>query len=82
MTGDGDGPSVYLATRYSTGAAAYDEVWSPVIRPAGEALIQAMDLRPAGQVGTVTWAGRRRGGWVSSRHGACGRRRSADALDR
>lgn len=50
MTGDGEGPSAYLATRYSTGAAAYDEVWSPVIRPAGEALIHAMDLRAARRI--------------------------------
>lgn len=50
MTRDGDGPSTYLATRYSTEAAAYDEVWSPVIRPAGEALIHAMDLGSARRI--------------------------------
>ena len=36
-----------LADRYSQRAEAYDELWSPVIRPVGERLIEHLQLNGA-----------------------------------
>ena len=44
------GPAAFLGNRYSNDAEVYDELWSPVIRPAGEALVDAMDLADVGRV--------------------------------
>jgi len=50
MADPGNGPSMFLAQRYSSDAELYDEVWSPVIRPAGEALVAAMKLGDASRI--------------------------------
>jgi SAM-dependent methyltransferase len=44
------GRRAWLARLYSADAATYDEEWSPVIRPAGEALIAALRLAGARRV--------------------------------
>lgn len=43
----GDQQTAILAERYSQRAEAYDELWSPVIRPAGERLITQLSLSSA-----------------------------------
>jgi ubiquinone/menaquinone biosynthesis C-methylase UbiE len=40
----GEEQTAILAERYSARAEAYDELWSPVIRPAGERLIRQLSL--------------------------------------
>jgi ubiquinone/menaquinone biosynthesis C-methylase UbiE len=42
--------SSFLARRYSSDAEVYDDLWSPVIRPVGEQLINAMPLQEATRV--------------------------------
>ena len=42
-----DEQTAILAERYSQRALAYDELWSPIIRPAGERLIRQMSLQAA-----------------------------------
>lgn len=42
-----DEQSAILAERYSQRADAYDQLWSPVIRPAGELLIKQLSLTAA-----------------------------------
>ena len=43
----GEEQTAILAERYSQRAEAYDKLWSPVIRPAGERLIQQLSLKTA-----------------------------------
>ena len=43
----GEEQTAILAERYSQRAEAYDKLWSPVIRPAGERLIRQLSLKAA-----------------------------------
>ncbi len=43
----GEEQTAILAERYSQRAEAYDELWSPIIRPVGERLIRQLSLRAA-----------------------------------
>lgn len=43
----GDEQTAILADRYSQIADAYDELWSPIIRPAGERLVRHLSLSSA-----------------------------------
>ena len=43
----GDEQTAILAERYSQRAEAYDKLWSPVIRPAGERLLRQLPLKAA-----------------------------------
>lgn len=49
MTGEltDDAQTAALAERYSQRAGAYDELWSPIIRPAGERLVAHLSLGSA-----------------------------------
>jgi ubiquinone/menaquinone biosynthesis C-methylase UbiE len=54
-----DEQTAMLADRYTQRAQAYDQLWSPVIRPVGERLLDHLPLDSAGQVldvGTGTGA--------------------------
>ena len=46
----GDEQTAILAERYSQRAGAYDKLWSPVIRPAGERLIMQLPLKAASSI--------------------------------
>jgi ubiquinone/menaquinone biosynthesis C-methylase UbiE len=45
-----DEQTAILAERYSQRAEAYDKLWSPVIRPAGESLIRQLPLKAASSI--------------------------------
>ena len=45
-----DEQTAILAERYSQRAEAYDQLWSPVIRPAGERLIRQLPLKGASRI--------------------------------
>ena len=46
----GEEQTVILAERYSQRAEVYDELWSPIIRPAGERLIRELSLKASTSV--------------------------------
>jgi ubiquinone/menaquinone biosynthesis C-methylase UbiE len=46
----GEEQTAILAERYSQRADAYDKLWSPVIRPAGESLIRQLPLKAASSI--------------------------------
>ena len=45
-----DEQAAILAERYSQRAEAYDKLWSPVIRPAGESLVRQLPLKAASSI--------------------------------